>query len=97
MRTELHRPWPRIRTGDRLSCGGNQHWFPSENFRLCGCGVVACADTLLYLAGRDELPREEYVRYVNSMRKYFPLIPRRGIDGVRLAIGLNACLRQRGV
>ena len=97
VQTELRRPWPRVRTGDRLSCGGNQNWFPSESFRLCGCGVIACADTLLYLTGQAEMAREEYIRYVNLMRKYFPLIPRRGIDGVRLAIGFNVCLRQRGV
>ena len=97
MRTELKRPWPRVRTGETLSCGGSQNWFPDENFRRCGCGVVACADTLLYLTGRSGLPREEYMRYVNSLRRYFPLIPRRGIDGVRLAIGFNACLRQNGV
>ena len=97
VRTELTRPWPQVRTGDRLSCGGSQNWFPDENFRLCGCGIIACADTLLYLTGRSGLSRDEYTRYVNSLRRYFPLIPRRGIDGVRLAIGFNACMRHRGV
>ena len=97
MRIELKRPYPAIRTGTTLSCGGNQGWFPDENFRRCGCGVIACADVLLYLSGQSELTREEYLRYVHSLRKYFPLIPRRGIDGVRLAVGLSICLRQRGV
>ena len=97
VRIELERPWPRVRTAEELSCGGNQNWFPDENFRRCGCGVIACADTLLYLTGREELPREEYIHYVNSIRKYFPLLPRRGIDGMRLAVGFNACLRQKGV
>ncbi|MBQ9647319.1 MAG: hypothetical protein IJV43_03030 [Oscillospiraceae bacterium] len=97
MRIELTRPWPRVRTAEGLSCGGDQNWFPDRNFRLCGCGVVACADTLLYLTGRGELEQEEYERYVNSLRKYFPLVPHHGIDGVRLAIGLNALLRKRGV
>ena len=97
MRIGLERPWPRVQTADGWSCGGSQNWFPDENFRLCGCGIIACADALLYLTGRAELPQEEYMRYVNFLRKYFPLIPRRGIDGVRLAIGFNACARRSGV
>ena len=91
---ELKRPYPRVQYGEMSSCGGDQNWFPDANFRRCGCGVVACADTLLYLRGRTELPQEEYIRYVNSLRKYFPLIPYNGIDGVRLAIGMNMCLRR---
>lgn len=97
MTSELRRPYPRIRAGETLSCGGSQTWFADGNFRDCGCGVVACADALLYLTGWDGLTREEYMDYVNSLRKYFPLIPRRGIDGVRLAIGMNACLRRAGL
>ena len=91
---ELKRLYPRIQNGETSSCGGNQNWFADENFRRCGCGVIACADTLLYLRGKTALSREEYIDYVNSLRKYFPLIPRRGIDGVRLAIGMNLCLRR---
>ncbi len=94
---ELKRAYPRVLTGESASCGGSQSWFTDQNFRDCGCGVVACADTLLYLRGQAELSREEYLRYVNSMRKYFPLIPHRGIDGVRLAIGMNVCLREQGL
>lgn len=97
MRTELKRAYPSIRSGGALSYGGSQNWFPDENFRACGCGVIACADTLLYLRGVSELPREAYLRYVASLRRLFPLIPRRGIDGIRLALGLNVCLRRNGL
>ncbi len=91
---ELKRPYPRILSGEAASCGGSQSWFADASFRACGCGVVACADTLLYLRGAETLSREEYIDYVNRLRRYFPLIPYRGIDGVRLAIGMNACLRR---
>lgn len=94
---ELKRPYPRVRNGEGSSCGGDQNWFADANFRRCGCGVVACADTLLYLRGQTRLPREEYMNYVNSLRRYFPLVPYRGIDGVRLAIGMNMCLRRAGL
>lgn len=97
MRSELKRPYPAIRTGASLSCGGSQNWFPDENFRLCGCGVIACADVLLYLSGQAGLTREEYFAHVAALRRYFPLIPRRGIDGVRLAVGFNLCAKRYGV
>ena len=67
MRAELRRPWPAVREGESLSYGGNQNWFSDENFRRCGCGVIACADALLYLRGQSELPREEYIDYVNQL------------------------------
>lgn len=97
MRFELKRPWPQMRAGYELSCGGDQNWFPDAIFRSCGCGVVACADVLLYLRGIRSLTRQEYIDYVNSLRRRFPLIPYRGIDGVRLALGLNACFRREGL
>lgn len=97
MRCELTRPYPGVQTGAALSCGGDQNWFPDQNFRDCGCGIVACADTLLYLRGETGLAQEKYIRYVNSLRHFFPLIPHHGIDGLRLALGLNACLRRDGL
>lgn len=87
-------PYPSVRNGGTVSYGGNQGWFSDANFRACGCGIVAGADVLLYLSGRRELTQEEYFQFVASLRRYFPLIPRRGIDGLRLAIGLNACFRR---
>ena len=94
---ELKRPYPSVRNGEAGSCGGDQNWFADANFRRCGCGVIACADTLLYLRGQTALSRAEYMDYVNSLRRYFPLIPYRGIDGVRLAMGMNVCLRRAGL
>lgn len=96
MRSELSAPYVCVRTGAADAYGGNQGWFPDENFRRCGCGVVACADTLLYLSGQRDLTREAYLDYVETLRRFFPLIPRRGIDGLRLALGMNACLRRQG-
>ncbi|MBQ9459231.1 MAG: hypothetical protein IJU66_04785 [Oscillospiraceae bacterium] len=94
MKLELKRPWPHVCLEDGASYGGSQNWFSGGSFAAGGCGVIACADTLLYLRGMDGLTRQEYIDYVNSLRRYFPLIPYRGIDGVRLAIGMNLCLRR---
>lgn len=93
----LKRRWPSVQGPGGPSCGGNQNWFPDANFRRCGCGVIACADTLLYLTGRETLSRQAYLDYVAGLRKYFPLIPGRGIDGLRLSAGMNLCLRRAGL
>lgn len=94
---KLERPYVRISSEEGQSYGGSQNWFPGASFRACGCGVIACADTLLYLTGRTELTRGEYMDYVNQLRRYFPLIPYRGIDGLRLAVGMNLCLSREGL
>ena len=93
----LKRSYPSMRQGERGSFGGSQNWFADRTMQRCGCGVVACADVLLYLKGQSDLSRDEYLRYAASIRRYFPLIPGHGIDGLRLAWGLNRCLQKAGL
>lgn len=89
-----------------LSYGGNQTWSENPVIRKCGCGVIGCLDLLLYL-GRYHcaglwLPAEwpvaqkEYDRLcVELSRKYFPLLPPFGTNGVALACGLNGIFRKK--
>jgi len=93
----LTRPYPSVRREGRRSYGGSQMWFESRNIREGGCGLIACADVLLYLRGTEEIDAPAYLDYVRSIQRHFPLIPRRGIDGVRMALGMNLCLRRSGV
>jgi len=96
MEFSLSRPYLCVR--DRgASYGGSQMWFPSRNFQRCGCGVIACADMLLYLTGRTELTWQEYRDYVNQTERALPLLPGLGIDGLRLALGMNVCLHRAGI
>ncbi|MBQ1620210.1 MAG: hypothetical protein II094_04350, partial [Oscillospiraceae bacterium] len=55
------------------------------------------ADVLLYLTGRTELTREEYLEFVRQCKRYFPQLPRMGIDGLRLAWGINRCFARQGL
>lgn len=75
--------------------------------REVGCGVIAGLDLLLYLSryhtqlpktaamslSEDgSIPLECYLALVHRLRKSFlPLIPRHGINGLTLALGMNAC------
>lgn len=84
-----------------VSYGGNQSWSENSIIRRCGCGVVSSLDLLLYLdkyhcggeklaAGAWPLPFKEYDRLCTSLsRRYLPLLPPLGINGVSLALGLN--------
>lgn len=93
----LKRPYIAVRDGTYASYGGSQQWLEGKSRQAAACGLIAAADVLLYLRGERELTREEYLAYLDSLRRYFPLIPYRGIDGVRLAVGLSRCLRAAGL
>ena len=82
-----------------MSYGGNQVWSENAVIRKCGCGIISSLDLLLYLsryhfAGHAvetwPVPLEEYDRMcIELSRRYLPLFPPFGINGVALALGLN--------
>ena len=85
--------------------GGNQLLFENATMRGYGCGVIAAADLLYYLALKNpdyatpytgipqsnQLSFEKYERMCFRLRDSFmPIIPRFGKTGPALAAGLNA-------
>jgi hypothetical protein len=82
------------------SYGGNQGWFGDEDkhLRPMGCGLISCADILLYKSGRRELGKQEYMDYVRSLNKG-PLTVRKhlGVNGLSLAKGIRRKFREMGV
>lgn len=101
--TELKNPIVSLIHDGGTTYGGSQQLFENETLRRVGCGVVAAADLLLYLAlyhdcptsltGKPEsheLPIEQYSRLCEKLRrKWLPVIPRFGKTGLDLALGLN--------
>ncbi|MBR5490588.1 MAG: hypothetical protein IKV79_04885 [Oscillospiraceae bacterium] len=84
--------------------GGNQRLFDNPTMRGYGCGVIAAADLLYYLAltrpdyatpytgvaRSNYLSFEQYSRMCARLRASFmPIIPRFGKTGPALAAGLN--------
>ena len=89
----------------KSSFGGNQRLFENATMKGYGCGVIAAADLLYYLALKNpdyatpytgiphtnELEYEKYERMCFRLRDSFmPIIPRFGKTGPALAAGLNA-------
>ena len=96
-RKRLKREYLHVYGRGRPSFGGSQSWLRGRTERDFGCGLIACADVLLYLTGRTELTREEYLEFVRQCKRYFPQLPRMGIDGLRLAWGINRCFARQGL
>lgn len=99
-----------VDNGFRRSFGGNQMSSASQNMREVGCGVIAALDLLLYLcrfhpgckcdffaeAAKDGIiESHEYDHLALQLSKrFFPVIPKFGINGIMLAGGLNRFFRR---
>lgn len=98
---KLRKPYPGVRKDNRRSYGGNQMWAETELIRSSGCGPVAALDLLHYLGDRPLHEPISLDRYNSELRdlcrRYLPLIPHSGINGVSLAWGVNRLFRKRGL
>ena len=92
---ELH---PRT-TSDGLTFGGDQSWFGGEGvIAPLGCGLISCADILLYMTGRRTIGIEEYKDFVRSIGKGRLKVRRRlGVNGISMAAGMQSRLRALGM
>lgn len=82
------------------SYGGNQGWFGDEDkyLRPMGCGLISCADILLYKTGRVQLTKQEYTDYVRSLNTGSLTVGKRlGVNGLSLARGLKKKLKELGM
>lgn len=93
------------------SYGGGQQHSPDPMVRRCGCGVIAAADLLLYLSRHhaphpaeffEDLPAEGPVPspayqtcILRLHRRYFPVIPYAGINGLMLMAGVRRFFRDQ--
>lgn len=109
----LQHPYIGVALPHGVSYGGGQQHSQSAMIRRCGCGVIAAADLLLYLsrwhpngavdyfAGllQDRpIPLPVYDRCIRELsRRYFPMIPYAGINGVMLMTGMELFFRRHGM
>ena len=97
----LKRPYLCIENAGRKSYGGNQMLSDCAIIRKCGCGPVAALDAVWYLehpSSAAPLSRSEYnAMLADVTRRYFPLIPPFGINGLAFVLGLNRLLRARSL
>lgn len=109
----LQHPYISVALSSGTSFGGGQQYSKDAMIRRCGCGVIAAADALLYLsrwhsygavdyfAGllKDKpVPLSAYDRCIRDLsRRYFPMIPYAGINGVMLMAGIQLFFRRHGM
>lgn len=92
---KLKKDFLRVVEGQNSFYGGAQEWSQRKNVKGYGCGVVACANVLLHWldSPKGEISKEQYIKYAKALRcKFLPVIPRFGINGILMALGMNVCL-----
>lgn len=113
MRYELRHPFMEVEGEGKTTYGGSQRRGRLDHMRRWGCGVIGAADLLFYLslyhprykAGLfADAPADGHVtldwyndRIDQLRRRYLPVIPHHGINGLALAMGLNAYFRKYGL
>ena len=106
----LQHPYIAVSLDGQRSYGGGQQFSDNHMIKLCGCGIIAATDTLLYLQRWHNrrpipmldvclrevpLPFSAYHELIEQMRRqYFPLIPYLGLNGLMLAAGMQRFFRQ---
>ena len=98
--------------GLRRTYGGSQMLSENKNLQKYGCGIVAAADLVIYIhryhthlntpllseiPETGAIPLEAYRRLLKELnRRFFPLIPKRGLNCFMLAGGLSLFFRLNG-
>ena len=109
----LKHPYPAVDWAENGSFGGSQTRSAKWQIRKCGCGAVAMTDLLLYLrrhhgcaapplvqeaAAQNPIPAALYDQCCCDLqRKYLPMVPPFGINGLTLAGGITACCKLHGL
>ena len=81
--------------------GGSQNFWKKSSMQGYGCGIIAVANLLLYMGlvpdvniTGGKISKDEYMTLCNTLRhRYFPIIPRFGINGIELSAGVNRYFR----
>lgn len=94
----LQSPYLRVNTKNGTAYGGNQAWFSYKFLQKTGCGVIGAADTLLHLSGKEEMTEEEYMEFAKTLwKKFLPVIPGFGMNGLTLMAGMNRYFKVHGM
>lgn len=106
----LKHPYIAVEKDGIISYGGSQSWSDGKVMQRCGCGVIGSMDLLIYLSRYHEECRNEdfpdellwdvireevYDNYSHRWsRRYMPLMPPVGMNGLTLVLGLNLLFRR---
>lgn len=106
----LKHPYIAVEKDGIISYGGSQSWSAGKVMQRCGCGIIGSMDLLIYLSRYHEECRNEdfpdellwdvireevYDNYSHRWsRRYLPLMPPAGMNGITLVFGLNLLFRR---
>ena len=102
-----------VRHSGLPSYGGSQMFSENRAMRRCGCGAVSSSDLILYLAKyhdncristlppallADVIDEKAYDAFAMSLiKKYMPVIPPFGMNGLTLVLGLDLFFLRHGI
>ena len=87
--------------GNMKYYGGSQNLYDNQKEKSAGCGIAGAADVVMYMKARDTgvytFRKEEFLSISNTIRKYIPIIPGRGVNSFILAFGLNRLFKKNRI
>ena len=97
MKTSEH-PFFTIKTGTGNSYGGDQGWLSKKFLKSYGCGIIGAADVILCIQGKKEISKSEYQKFAHHLwKRYLPVLPGFGINGIFLKMGMNRYFRKHKI
>ena len=110
MEKELKYPLCAVTHPGGVTRGGNQNLSERKNISQFGCGIVGAAELIIYLCRHggcscheligdiplyDRVSLDDYNRLLRRLSsRYLPIIPKSGINGLELALGVNLIFRK---
>ncbi len=92
----------RIKKDNQIYYGGDQKWFSKKRNQSMGCGIIAAANLMISIGAksdqRDTMDYDEYIHLAEELgRRYIHVLPKLGINGVFLSIGINWYFRNHHI
>lgn len=92
-KVELKHDFIKIETDKGVLYGYDQNRFKSKRLQGYACGPVAVSNILAYEKfsrnGKPVIGEDEYLNIYKKLSFFIPVIPRFGVNGIMMTIGLN--------
>lgn len=73
--------------------GGNQMHCKKKRMQGYACGAIGCANVIFYdkrkSTGNTSVDEKEYLRFVDYLSRFMWVLPKFGMNGLFMALGLN--------
>lgn len=92
----------RVKKENQIYYGGDQKWFSKARNQNMGCGIIAAANLITCIEcisdKRYAVEFEDYMNLAEILgRKYIYVLPKFGINGVFLSLGINWYFKKNNI